>query len=99
MNKDIIKKLGFEKEVKMFENNVCPTCCAPISLLKVEGNLKFLVCARSVKMKLLERTEMKKIKIGRSKFCWWHTSSWWVYRCADSIGLNIGRLSIIWRFR
>ena len=26
MNKDIMKKMGFEKEVKMVENNICPTC-------------------------------------------------------------------------
>lgn len=32
MNKDIMKKLGFEKEVKMFENRVCPICCRPVDL-------------------------------------------------------------------
>ena len=32
MNRDIMKQAGFEKEVMMFENSVCPTCCRPINL-------------------------------------------------------------------
>ena len=26
MNKDIMRQAGFEKEVKMVENGICPTC-------------------------------------------------------------------------
>ena len=32
MNKEIMKKMGFEKEVRMAQNNVCPICCKPIVL-------------------------------------------------------------------
>jgi hypothetical protein len=30
MNTNIMKKLGFEQEMKMVEHNVCPGCCTPI---------------------------------------------------------------------
>ena len=30
MNKDIMIQAGFEKEMRMVENSVCPTCCKPI---------------------------------------------------------------------
>ncbi len=33
MNKDIMKKAGFEKEVALVEKHVCPICCKDISLV------------------------------------------------------------------
>ena len=32
MNKNIMRECGFDKEVDMVDNNVCPTCCKPIIL-------------------------------------------------------------------
>lgn len=33
MNKDIMRKAGFEKEVALVESFICPTCCKDILLL------------------------------------------------------------------
>ena len=32
MNKEIMKTLGFTKEVEAVENNICPNCFKPINL-------------------------------------------------------------------
>jgi len=42
MNKEILKKLGFTKEVELVENHKCPICGKPIKLkdFKTELDLK-----------------------------------------------------------
>lgn len=37
-----------------------------------------------------------KLKFWKLRFRLWKTSSWSGWNCADSIGVNIGRLTIIW---
>ncbi len=39
MNKEIMKKAGFEKEVKLFESGKCPMCKEEINLNDFEDDL------------------------------------------------------------
>lgn len=39
MNKDIMKKLGFSKEVNLVENNMCPMCSKTIDITKFRDKL------------------------------------------------------------
>lgn len=34
-----MKKAGFEKEVRLVENSVCPACCKPIDMLNFKDDL------------------------------------------------------------
>jgi len=39
MNKQILKQLGFEEQIKLTENNICATCKKPIDLNKFKDIL------------------------------------------------------------
>lgn len=34
MNEEIMKKLGFEKEVKLIKQSICPFCVEPVELFE-----------------------------------------------------------------
>ena len=40
MNKEILKKAGFEKEVKLINNHKCPTCGEDINNFKDESSIR-----------------------------------------------------------